>query len=201
MNKKLFIVVEAIIYVCFIILDLLLSIDSTYIKYLGIILCLLFSLYNKSLKLFIAMFFTMLADLFLLVINDYYEIGLLFFIITQLTYLIYLTKLNNYKKFLLLRLIVFLFGLIILYFVDYINLLNILVILYFSNLLINTLQSFTSNMNLLKIGLFLFVCCDVCVGLHNILNYGLLYDLVTLFMWIFYLPSQVLISLNFIENK
>ena len=51
---------------------------------------------------------------------------------------------------------------------------------------------------LLAVGLTLLLCCDVCVGLHNLS--GPVPAAVTAFadvgMWLFYLPSQVCVALS-----
>lgn len=53
-------------------------------------------------------------------------------------------------------------------------------------------------MRLFSIGLWLFLCCDLCVGLFQ--NPQLVPPAVSAFvsvgMWLFYLPAQVLIALS-----
>jgi len=191
--KKLFIISQSIICLTFIVCDLL-RIDSTYIKYLGIVLCFVYSIYtNKTSRIF-SIFFTLLADLFLFVINNYYEIGVLCFIIVHTIYAYHLKKLdqNSFKSILFLRVVLLLLGLIILYITNNLNLLNVLVIICFINLLLNTAHAFLSKNRVLFFGLLLFVCCDVCVGIHNL---NAANDIATL-IWFFYLPSQVLIVLS-----
>ena len=47
------------------------------------------------------------------------------------------------------------------------------------------------------LGLLLFVGCDVCVGLHNLAGLPApLSAFAQVGMWLFYLPSQVLIVLS-----
>ena len=52
------------------------------------------------------------------------------------------------------------------------------------------------------LGLLLFVGCDLCVGLHNlaaflpVVDTGPLFSFAQVGMWLFYLPSQVLITLS-----
>ena len=189
--KKIFILLESFIYISFIIFDLI-KIDSTYIKYLGIILCFLFALFNKKKYRTISMFFTLIADYFLLVRNSSYEIGVTSFIIVQIIYMFFEKKLEAkyFVKYFYFRLLVILLGTCFLYVASNFTLLNELVLIYFSSLLVNTAYAYNIKNFLLALGLTLFVCCDVCVGIHNIntQNY-----LATILMWIFYLPSQVLI--------
>lgn len=192
--KKLFIISESLIYLAFIIMDLQ-SIDSTYVKYSGIVLCLIYAIYNRKKLQSLAMAFTLIADFFLLVLNKYYEIGLISFIIVQLIYFYFLGNIKNayFKVFLLIRGFLIIFCSLILPLFNLMTLLNELVLIYFINLLLNALQAWLSGNKTLAIGLTLFVCCDICVGLHNI---NAAYTIATFLMWIFYLPSQVLIVLS-----
>lgn len=194
MNKKLFIILESLIYITFILLDCI-GIYSSYIKYLGIVICLIYVLNNNKNDYYLSSIFTLMADLFLLILNSYYEIGVFFFIIVQYKYASIINKLNpKYtKSFAIIRLSICLIGVIALFITKNLSLTNVLVIIYFSNLLLNAFQSISTNNILLILGLFLFVGCDVCVGIHNISNSRTIADLL---MWVFYLPSQVLISLS-----
>ena len=81
----------------------------------------------------------------------------------------------------------------------------LLVCLYFPQLLLNALESRAlppaPENRLFCVGLFLFLACDVCVGLHNSPDYlPFVPPWITAFsqiaMWGFYLPSQVLIVLS-----
>ena len=197
MSKKLFIISEIFIYFIFIILDIL-NINSTYIKYLGIIFCFIYS-FNSRNKLFrLSTLFTLIADLFLLVLDSNYELGVTSFIVVQIIYVILLNGLdtNYFKQFLFLRLFILVIGLVILYLTNSLSMLNVLVIIYFSNLFVSAIESFLTKNKLLFIGLSLFVCCDVCVGLHNLNVSNFIYNFATFMMWVFYLPSQVLIVLS-----
>ena len=171
------------------------KIDSTYVKYAGIILCLIYAIYNRKKNRIIAMSFTLIADFFLLVLNSHYEIGLLSFIIVQITYFYFLGNIDKgyFNMFLLIRGFVAIAGGLILLLLNNLTLLNELVLIYFSNLVLNAIQSYLCGQKTLTIGLILFICCDICVGLHNI-NAAL--SLATFLMWVFYLPSQVLIVIS-----
>ena len=79
--------------------------------------------------------------------------------------------------------------------------LNILALFYFTNFFCNALASLSCSgrsMRLFSIGLWLFLCCDLCVGLFQ--NPQLVPPAVSAFvsvgMWLFYLPAQVLIALS-----
>lgn len=76
--------------------------------------------------------------------------------------------------------------------------LNLLAALYFVNFLVNAFQSLTlRSERLFAAGLWLFLLCDVCVGLRN--QPSLLPGLAGAAqagMWLFYLPGQVLLVLS-----
>lgn len=93
-----------------------------------------------------------------------------------------------------------------------------LVAFYFISLLINLIDSIkiyskTSSVRakIFAIGLLFFVLCDINVGLFNIayfipintFTYIKIYNISSIAMWLFYLPSQVLISLskNLLQSK
>ena len=76
--------------------------------------------------------------------------------------------------------------------------LNLLAALYFVNFLVNACQSLTlRSERLFAAGMWLFLLCDVCVGLRN--QPSLLPGLAGAAqagMWLFYLPGQVLLVLS-----
>ena len=77
------------------------------------------------------------------------------------------------------------------------DLLNAVSLFYFTLLLGNLFSSLTNKkLRIMSGGFLLFVCCDICVGLFNLLERGPVYDAVSLLMWIFYLPSQVLLAIG-----
>lgn len=191
--KKVFIIIESILYISFLILDLI-KINTTYIKYAGIILCLIYALYNKKKYQTISFIFTAIADYFLLVILSHYEIGLLSFIIVQLVYFYFLGNINKayFNMFLYIRGMVIIIGTLLLMIFNSMSLINELVLIYFSNLVFNTIEAWLIGKKTLAIGLSLFVCCDICVGLFNINSAN---SIALYLSWFFYLPSQVLIGL------
>ena len=192
--KKLFITIESIIYLTFIIFDLF-HINSIYLKYLGIFLCFLFAFLNKKKYISNALLFTLIADYFLLIKDEHYLIGVSSFLLVQTIYFFYL-KNNNCELFKKVRVLIY--ALILTFSIIFkLDVLYFLVLIYFSTLVLNTVSSFTSrDLRIFSIGLTLFILCDVSVGLFNILPYGRVYLIVSLLMWVFYLPSQVLISLS-----
>lgn len=168
--------------------------DSTYIKYMGIILCFVYALLNNKKFRIVSFIFTLIADYFLLVILDHYEIGVSSFIVVQMVYLYFLgnNKKAYFNMFLLIRGFVIICGTLLLLIFNNMSLLNELVIIYFSSLVLNAIQAYVQGDKFMALGLILFVCCDICVGLFNINSA----NHIALFLsWVFYLPSQVIIAL------
>ena len=206
----LFLVLEGALYAAFLALDLAgLGGLSIWPKYAGVLLCVVFAclwaarggdrLVPPALAL------TALADLFLLVLNRHYGVGVAIFLAVQTLYLIRLRRDGSDSApwlraglALILALAVYGLGLL--------SPLNLLVCLYFSQLLSNTCLAWTvkgRSQRLFALGLTLFVGCDVCVGLFNLsgLVPDALYHFARVGMWLFYLPSQVLIALSACPRK
>lgn len=209
------VLVECIIYVIFNALLVKPQIDTTYLKYAGVLLCLATAVSmifltreeKDAIILTGALIATAISDLFILVINDFYEIGLVTFIITQSVYFFRLYRgrkrayISLFARFaamgVLLGIMVPKSGM---------NLLLIEVCVYIVMLAGNCIDAWIictkSIKNLLfAIGITLFLCCDICVGLDNagMLHIELaagLKNFVGPAIWAFYLPSQVLIVLS-----
>lgn len=94
----------------------------------------------------------------------------------------------------------------------------VLAAFYFVSLLINLIDSIkiysktrSVRAKMFAAGLLLFILCDINVGLFNLVYfipinpfiYTKLYNISSIAMWLFYLPSQVLISLskNLLQTK
>ena len=206
-----FLCVEAALYAAFLALDLTGGAGpDTALKYGGILLCLAFSVYAAAKGgdrlVPVALVLTALADSLLLVLDTYYALGVLIFLGAQSVYLIRL-RLTTGRAWLLLRALVPLAAGVLLYALGQASPLNLLAGLYFSQLLVNAAIAWTvpgRRGKLFAIGLTLFIGCDVCVGAFNAAP-GLLPDGLCRFaavgMWLFYLPSQVLISLSALPEK
>lgn len=225
--KKVFLIlvllVELFLYTLFLYFDFNdINIEiSNWLKYVGIIICFLASLipiFSKNSakpQYFIpfSLFFTLISDYFLLINTDknLYIFGVVIFIIVQLSYFIYIETLKKNKTSFLISLIfriILSSILIIVLSIIRFDLLSIVSACYFVELLMN----FITSLSLIKInkfflifsiGLLLFIGCDISVGLTNLdLFEGHIKNLVSNLMWIFYLPSQVLISFsNYINFK
>lgn len=201
---KLFLAIESFLYVVFLSLDLIGQYQASIgWKYAGILLCCFFSLsyQNKGKLVPAALTLTALADLFLLVLDQYYIFGLLLFFFVQMIYAVRLHQLNS-PWFAVARIMSPVFVFIILYAAGFINPINLLAALYFTQLILNAISAWAGRKNtLFAIGLTLFVCCDICVGAYNVpsLVPAALYEACYIGMWLFYLPSQVIITLSSIE--
>lgn len=190
-----FILSELIIYLCFLAGDLF-AYDTSLIKYAGIVLCFIRALYKRNKIVALAFGLTLISDFFLLLLDRYYTAGVCFFVLVQMTYLYYLYR-ERCRPYLVPRVVLFVVGMILLLVNRQTDPLNIVTLFYFVNLLGNTLSSFSNpKLKMMSLGFVLFICCDVCVGLHNLLPYGRLYEVVSFCMWLFYLPSQILICLG-----
>lgn len=223
-----FLLTELIIYTVFMYLDI--SEKGTYIisnnlKLIGVILCFLFSLkwYSKGTNrkdLYIlrgALLFTVISDLFILII-DYYTLGILTFCIVQLLYLIRLCRWRNQLgikrslwKYLNRNLFAFGVLCILLSFKMELELLVVLSILYFVSIILNVCDSVwiayklkTRKVITFAFGMVLFLLCDINVLLFNLNGFvtinevwfSRIYAFATIAMWMFYLPSQVVIALS-----
>ena len=204
-------VLEGCLYAAFLALDLFWPGSGWDIplKYLSILLCFLFVLKagrgKDGLLMKAALGFTLAADLFLLVLDRWYPAGVACFCVVQLLYLTRIAAVR--REHLPLRLA--LRGLLVLAAwitaggLGALDGLTALSLFYFSQLAVNALESLTLRPPYrgFGVGLLLFVCCDLCVGLHNLSAWfpaagGPLVQFARVGMWLFYLPSQVLISLS-----
>lgn len=224
-RNRVFPLLAGALWACFLLLDLLRLGESTWIKYAGICLCLLTSFTGLSsledMLVTFALAFTAAADWFLLVRNDHYPLGIGLFIIAQLLYACRLYRLRGNKVCrpglavrllaltpapmleLLFHLALFLlapssavpppFALLLYAIPGSLTLFPAL--FYFVNLAVNTTEAFALGPSQRKfaLGLLLFVGCDLCVWAWNL---GLFPGFTRVGMWLFYLPSQVLIVLS-----
>ncbi len=200
-----FLIIEAALYIVFTGMDLFTqNRGTTVLKYSSILVCLLFSvlsLKNNGDRIVpLALVCTAMADLFLLVLNRYFLAGLFFFIVVQMLYLIRLYR-KTRKLWLPVRIVCALLAVSLLFIVNMFSLLNLAAVLYFSLILVNVAVSWTVKAvkwRTFALGLSVFVLCDLCVGIFNlgVIMPERLYGFSQIGMWLFYLPSQVLIALS-----
>ena len=202
----LFLALEAVLYAAFLTWDLTIGgRGSNPIKYAGILLCLGYSLYLErrggSRLVPAALTLTALADVFLLLLDSHYALGVGLFCLVQGLYLVRIFRSNGGKSLWGLRIVLFLLAPLVLKRLGLLLPLNVLALFYFSNFLCNALASLGCpgrNMRLFSLGLWLFLCCDLCVGLFQSpeLASPAVGAFVQVGMWLFYLPAQVLIALS-----
>lgn len=215
-RKRVFPSLAGALWAWFLFLDLTRRGGSTPVKFAGICLCLVTALPGaKTLDgklVAAALAFTVCADWFLLVRDDHYPLGVVLFLVVQALYACRLRRLRGRPTpVLYLRLsLVLLWGAFSLIEPTVFQLWCVL--LYFSNLCLNCAEAFAlgygngrnapgGNVPLVRRfawGLLLFLCCDLCVGLWNVSLFlpAALSEFARVGMWLFYLPSQVLIVLS-----
>ncbi|AFS79492.1 putative membrane protein [Gottschalkia acidurici 9a] len=226
MDIKILLLAISFIYVLCLYIDFsnkqfFISIDI--VKYISILLCFIISLLigkraisvKDRCLLQVGLLFTVLADLCLLILG-YFKLGVAFFCITQIVYFFrYKVKVNfsiimSYMKILSIILIV---CLSVNYFWLKADIIIPISIFYFICLLNSIIESLKllrnkrypyPNAYMIAIGMILFLLCDINVGLYNISRAGnfqpwlikVLRDVSYPLIWLFYLPSQVLLSLS-----
>ena len=199
-----------VLYVWFLSLDVFAlprSLPSRYLKYASVVFCFLlagsfhFSSANKkdSKYVVIALFFTLIADVFLLFTTQRLT-GVLVFCFVQL---VYLKRYDN--RFFLTGL-----GLVSVSNLVYIfsgfsalhvaaGLYAVLIVLCFSATFFGVAARAFSAFRLrcVRSAMVLFILCDVHVALYNYIgSTSPYYRVVTVAMWLFYLPSQLLLALS-----
>lgn len=184
--------------------------NTTILKYCCIVFCFLVSCFGFKTKrgyfVIAGLAGTLIADYFLLVRGDNYLAGVIAFIVVQSMYFLYIMP-KHWKISLIIRASLFtiislIAGLVLK--VDDVT--AYFAIFYFTNLIMNMVDSFIGGKKylLLSIGLLLFIGCDVSVGFNNLSSYvsyssafiDKLVDFSQLGMWLFYVPSQALITLS-----
>lgn len=220
---KVFIYVSTMIFIAFLCTDIIFkdktNLYSIYLKYSTIVLCFILSIligkdgYSKkdTLLLQFAKFFTLIADYYLLITANY-KLGILCFCAVQIIYIIRhsLMEKSIYKNvtFIIIALIMSLLTPILVNINSFDKSLLSLGSLY-GALLVTSVYCGLSTLKrgyypkkaafFISIGITLFLLCDLNVALFNIVPYiGLgRYEFFTGFLiWIFYFPSQILLSLS-----
>lgn len=202
MPMKMFIALEAAAFAAFTALDIAGSVNTAPMKFFAIALCFVFSvflsLHSGERTVSYAVGLSMTADVFLLLLDSGYAVGVALFFAAQTVYFVRIYRLNGHKSAALARAAAMLAAIGIVFAVGAASPLNILAAAYFAFFLCNAVQSFSVKNRLFSLGLCLFLCCDICVGLHNMPAAlpQALQCAADIGMWTFYLPSQVMIVLS-----
>lgn len=190
-----------------------------FVYFFSIVFCLLFVLISVFLKnknyLFIAaMFFTVLADVFLVLVEPQNKsMGMFFFSFVQIFYFVILF-LKESKKLKTVHIITRAVFIVIVQIIAILVLkektdfLSLISMFYYTNLILNLIFSFfeiKTNFYLV-IGFLLFLCCDTIIGLQvasgaylAIQESSFIYKIIFTdfnLAWLFYFPSQVFLSLS-----
>lgn len=199
---KIFICAEAALYIAFTVMDVLGTGDSRWLKFAGIALCFvvsaLLSARGGEVLVTAAVGLSAAADILLLVLDAHYAVGVMLFFVAQILYFVRIYRANGRKSAWPLRLFMFMGAVAILAQFGLLSPLDLLAGAYFSFFACNVMQASGSDNKLFFAGLCLFLCCDVCVGLHNMPSAlpDWLQSAASIGMWTFYLPSQVMIVLS-----
>ena len=195
---RLFLTAEALLYALFLALDFTHVANSIPVKYTSVVFCLLVSLSAARTVdgrlTTLALAFTAGADWFLLVLDHCYVLGVSLFCVVQVLYFL---RLVHWRGQVCPPLLVVRLAPLVTFFLIR-DTLDALALLYFTNLVCNVLEAVrilprSNRQRLFVAGLTLFACCDICVGAFHL---GLLTDFTRYGMWLFYLPSQVLLTLS-----
>ena len=195
-----------VLYFAFLSLDIFSfprTIESRYFKYASIVLCFLLASSfvaisaneRDSKYVVIALVFTLLADIFLLFTNHKIT-GIFFFCLMQLTYL------KRYNARFFQAGIIFSALAILLRFLLPFEPLYIIAGLYailIGSCFLATFRTKLPKFNLycVRIGMALFILCDINVALYSQLpRSSNFYEFVAVAMWLFYLPAQLLLALS-----
>lgn len=146
----------------------------------------------------LALYITLVADLFLTYLGRDYAIpGVLCFCLVETVYAFYL-KSPLGSVILRAGIFVLLFAAAAL--TKNLSVLNIFALVNISILAVNVFDAWKAKrMNatiLFRVGITLFFLCDLCVGLSDLLD-GVLGSVTASLIWVFYMPSQVLIALSY----
>lgn len=199
---KIFICFEAVLYLAFTAMDIYALGDSKWFKFAGIALCFVFSVFlslTGGEKLVTAAIgFAMAADVFLLLLDRYYIAGVGLFFVVQILYFVRIYRANGRKGAWPMRLFLFTGSIALLLNLGCEFPLLLFVAAYAAFFVCNVMQASGSENKLFFAGLCVFLCCDICVGLHNISAElpEWLHRAADIGMWTFYLPSQVILVLS-----
>lgn len=201
-KTKIFILCQTAVYAAFMLMDVLGVGSSAPVKFAGMVLCCafsaIFSADGGERTVTAAVLLSSIADVLLLLLDARYAVGVLLFCAVQLLYFVRIFRANGHKAAPAARILLFAAAAALLWTLGIATAVNVLACAYFTFFLCNTVQSFKIKNRLFSVGLCLFLCCDICVGIHNLpfavpLALG---EAAALGMWAFYLPSQVLIVIS-----
>ena len=186
--KKLLIALICALYPIHIIMDFTGSYNfANYVKFAVIACAFIMSLCGEITLVKIALLFTLMCD-FLLLFTNHRFFAVSLFCLVQLIYSYnFSTKKDNSTKYFYLILAVLPF----IYYFVFLNGYPIC-IFYAFILLLNFLKAIKIRKPHLILAFSLFALCDLCVAIYNLSGNEFFHPLI----WIFYTPSQLLLSLS-----
>lgn len=201
-----FFALEGSIYALFLMGDVLRLYDTTWLKFAGIAIIaaagLLAGRSRENRWTTAALGLTLAADVFLLLLDSHYMLGVTLFLVVQALYTLRLAACRGaalWRQF-LVRLGPALAAAIVTVPYGVYTALPSAYIVWFSINLVDSSFQAVAKPERRRIcfagGLALFFCCDLCVGAHNLppsLLPEWLPEFARVAMWAFYLPGQVLI--------
>ena len=218
-SSWILLIVEAVLFCTFVTMDIMNMNAENIVKFIAISLVGIFGLragkQKDNVVVTIALLFTMLADVFLILVGNFVA-GVCVFICVQTCYTVRFSFMSGKPLVgeLLKRLLP---GLILGSLATYFIGIDVgIVVAYACSFAVNFVHGF--ELHILKpsprhlrfaIGLLLFACCDICVGIHNLKPGFMTEQMIRnaeVMTWIFYLPSQLLIlsttdALSFKKDK
>ena len=169
-------IIIGLLFICF---DLL-GYNSNLLKYLVSFNSLAYLIIKRAnIYVILAMAFAFIADYFLL-FSDLYILGIILFILVQITYM----HLLNYHNYLPLCLLIFIF----------VDPLITLVLIYLCFSLLNLYHSYPISKSFFT-SILLLLLCDITIGLVFL---EIVDPRCFIFIWIFYLPSQLFFIFSFV---
>lgn len=156
----MFILIECILFILFLFCDFI------FLKYLSIIVCFFYAIYQR--KEYCLFFVILVAD-YILLWSQYYFWGIFLFMIVQC---VYHYMMNGSRVFYMFLFMFFSFSYIV------------LAMTYMIMTILNMIIAIQKK-HWLLVTIILLACCDVCVVLQYVLSKNIP------LIWMFYLPSQV----------
>lgn len=199
-TQIIFLTTELFLYSAFLLLDLFSNTDTKWLKFAAVLLIALMSFLSDNKTITAALCITATADIFLLILNQWYGVGIFLFIIVQLLY----SWSMKAKKTVCAQILVALLSALIFIISRKVEYWACGYIIVFLVNLIHACFLYSRSKSkqdfLFLLGLALFFCCDLCVGYYNIGN-GALWAFSRIAMWGFYLPGQIFILVSAISKQ
>ena len=224
-TKRLLIIAVCLLFIMFLsvdVYDVEFPLPSKVLKFLTILLCMVISIISSTLKrqskniflLQLGLIFTTMADYIFLIHGDNYSIAIGLFSIVQIVYSLRYREGNELMRILGFGIIYFVIIIIYKMIGTYFNINFLIVISVFYGIcLISSLKEaiylFKDNSyiflnRIILLGMILFFLCDINLGFNYILGslnnidyvLNLLKRIASISIWMYYIPSQILLSLS-----